>query len=250
MIEFIIILAVLILGHLLTDFFFQSSRMVEEKAKHSLKSGWSYVHAIIAGFIPFALFWELALHPVLWITALSHLLIDAAKNAWKDPQSARAFFADQAAHLGVAVILAVWIYNGPGLTQLFSTVPYALAIVLATGFLFLMKPASVVTQKLISLWTDSITVPSESTGENHLPGGLPKAGHYIGLLERILIFVFVLINQFVAIGFLIAAKSILRFGGQKQERIETEYILLGTLLSFTIAIIISLGVRYLLTFLI
>ncbi|MCH8558701.1 MAG: hypothetical protein LAT84_12810 [Balneolia bacterium] len=112
-----------------------------------------------------------------------------------------------------------------------------------------MEPASVVIQKLISSWTDEITLASESTGEKQLPGGLPKAGHYIGLLERILIFVFVLINQFAAIGFLIAAKSILRFGGKKQERIETEYILLGTLLSFTIAIIVSLGVHYLLNFL-
>ncbi|MCH8558310.1 MAG: DUF3307 domain-containing protein [Balneolia bacterium] len=130
MIELIIILTVLLLGHLLADFFFQSSTMVEEKARHNLKSGWSYVHAIIAGFIPFALFGDLALHPVFWITALSHLLIDAAKNAWTNPQSARAFFTDQAGHIVVALGLTIWIYNGPGLSLLFSTAPYAITIVL------------------------------------------------------------------------------------------------------------------------
>jgi hypothetical protein len=62
------------------------------------------------------------------------------------------------------------------------------------------------------------------------------------MLERILILTFVLIDQFAGIGFLIAAKSILRFGDikNKENRKEAEYILLGTMISFIIAIAIGI----------
>ena len=55
-----------------------------------------------------------------------------------------------------------------------------------------------------------------------------------------------LLNQLAAIGFLIAAKSILRYGDKdsKGARKQTEYVLIGTLLSFTMAIIIGLLVRF------
>ena len=61
-------------------------------------------------------------------------------------------------------------------------------------------------------------------------------------IERILIFTFILIKQWPAIGFLIAAKSVFRFGELKEgkERKKTEYILIGTLLSFTFAIIVGI----------
>jgi hypothetical protein len=72
--------------------------------------------------------------------------------------------------------------------------------------------------------------------------GLDKAGLWIGYLERTLILTFVLLNQFEAIGFLIAAKSIFRFGEIKspQSRREAEYILIGTMISFVMAIMLGL----------
>ena len=50
-----------------------------------------------------------------------------------------------------------------------------------------------------------------------------------------------------AIGFLLAAKSVFRFGELKdaKDRKLTEYILIGTFLSFGIAIIVSLATVYL-----
>lgn len=67
---------------------------------------------------------------------------------------------------------------------------------------------------------------------------LNNAGKYIGILERILVFSFILVGKWEAIGFLIAAKSVFRFGDLKEskDRKLTEYILIGTLLSFGIAI--------------
>jgi hypothetical protein len=58
-----------------------------------------------------------------------------------------------------------------------------------------------------------------------------------------LIVIFVTTNQFSAIGFLIAAKSVFRFGEAKEGgNKKAEYFLLGTLVSFTLAIIVGLGI--------
>lgn len=82
----------------------------------------------------------------------------------------------------------------------------------------------------------------ESKKEND--ASLAKAGRYIGILERLFVFIFVATNHWEAIGFLLAAKSVFRFGDltSSKDRKLTEYILIGTLLSFGLAILI--GVLY------
>jgi hypothetical protein len=59
------------------------------------------------------------------------------------------------------------------------------------------------------------------------------------------VFCFILTGHFEAIGFLLAAKSIFRFGDLKEakDRKLTEYVLIGTLLSFGIALLIGLLVQ-------
>lgn len=70
---------------------------------------------------------------------------------------------------------------------------------------------------------------------------LPNAGKYIGILERVLVFIFVVTGHWEGIGFLVAAKSVFRFGDLKDSRDRklTEYILIGTLLSFGIALVVG-----------
>jgi hypothetical protein len=72
---------------------------------------------------------------------------------------------------------------------------------------------------------------------------LKNAGSYIGMLERLFIFGFVVMNYWEGIGFLLAAKSVFRFGdlNSTKDRNLTEYILIGTLLSFGCAILIAKG---------
>jgi len=71
--------------------------------------------------------------------------------------------------------------------------------------------------------------------------GLKDAGKYIGILERLFVFFFVITNFWEGIGFLLAAKSIFRFGDLKEKNDVklTEYILIGTLLSFGLAIVMG-----------
>ena len=72
--------------------------------------------------------------------------------------------------------------------------------------------------------------------------GLTHGGKYIGWLERILVMLLMLMGQPNGIGFLIAAKSILRFGEIKDasQRKVAEYIIIGTFLSFGWALLITL----------
>jgi len=71
--------------------------------------------------------------------------------------------------------------------------------------------------------------------------GLPAGGQWIGRLERVLTFGFVLTGQWVAIGFLMTAKSILRLPevSNPNNRAAAEYVIVGTLLSVGGAIAIG-----------
>jgi len=109
-------------------------------------------------------------------------------------------------------------------------------LVVAIGVLLLSRPTSFLVAAFTSRWEQNL-------GERR--DNLPGAGMWIGLIERQFIFLFVLSGHIEAVGFLIAAKSVFRFGDLKQpgDRERTEYVLIGTLLSFGIAMAVALGVR-------
>ena len=66
-----------------------------------------------------------------------------------------------------------------------------------------------------------------------------NAGRFIGILERLLIFFFMLQSQYGAIAFILAAKAFTRFK-ELDEREFAEYVLIGTLLSATLAVFVAL----------
>jgi hypothetical protein len=107
-------------------------------------------------------------------------------------------------------------------------------------YLLLGKPCSMLIGRLLERFTDKTTLADQE--------GLKQAGRLIGYLERWLILTFILTAQYSGIGFLLAAKSIFRFGdlSQPHQRQLTEYMLLGTLLSFFFAIMLGLAAKSLL----
>ena len=68
-----------------------------------------------------------------------------------------------------------------------------------------------------------------------------NAGRVIGMLERAIIYIAVLNDQFSAIGLIVAAKGFARFR-QLEERRFAEYVLIGTLLSALLAVLAALAV--------
>jgi len=86
----------------------------------------------------------------------------------------------------------------------------------------------------------------ESSGKDFAQGGLANGGYWIGIGERTLIYLFILSGVPEGIGFLVAAKSIFRFGEIKEpeQRELAEYILIGTLMSFTAATLVGIATKY------
>ncbi|MBO7921541.1 DUF3307 domain-containing protein [Alteromonas sp. KS69] len=257
----------LLVAHLLGDFYFQPSRWVESRNSKHLKSPALYLHSLLHGVLALTALVTLSVltavaskeagldsidvGPLLLVAGgvlISHFIIDAVKS-YAGP-STLAFAIDQAAHIGAIVILWALLTNQLG--QLFKQVlminHHHLAVLLA--YMIILKPTSIFIKQLLSPWTkelDEDAKPHNSSTLVQLPiqNTLAMAGQRIGYLERLLILTFVLINQFAAIGFLLAAKSIFRFGDltKSEDKKLTEYVLLGTLTSVVITIAVGLTTR-------
>jgi hypothetical protein len=107
----------------------------------------------------------------------------------------------------------------------------------ATAYLLVTRPLSIAIALIMQRWS----VELEDTGT------LARAGARIGVLERLLVLTLVLLDQLTAVGFLLAAKSVLRFGDLRETRDRklTEYVLLGTLLSVSTTLVLGMLVRLL-----
>lgn len=233
-----ILLLQLLLAHVLTDFVFQSTKMVEHKRTYKAKSWYLYVHSALAGILTYVVLqqWSQFLIPV--VIAVTHFLIDLWKlNQKKD--NLKYFLLDQLFH--IVVIILAWIYLVDGFYEVFPalaaffTSKITLAILI--GYVIVIFPVGFIIGKATERWQKEIAEETEQES-------LKKAGRYIGIFERILVLTFILSSNFSAIGFLIGAKSILRFGDVKGARKHTEYVLIGTLMSFAICITIGLLIRY------
>ncbi|SFG79676.1 DUF3307 domain-containing protein [Pedobacter insulae] len=224
----------LLLAHILGDFFFQPNSWVLEKERKKLKSLKLYWHVIIHTVLVFLIFLSFGVWKIALAIGITHLVIDSIKLIYQRAKTKRRwFFIDQGLHL--LVILACWInYIQPDLSSLFI---YEQKIwVFVVGALVLTSPTAMVIKMIIAKWLP--------TGDSKKASSLQEAGRYIGMLERLLIFLFVCTHHFEAVGFLLAAKSIFRFGDLKEAHdIKlTEYVLIGTLLSFGLALLVSLAV--------
>jgi hypothetical protein len=229
-----ILLLKLLLAHLIGDFILQPAGWVKAKEEKKLKSWQLYAHTLVHGVLIILLTWDIYF---LWAAIgimISHGLIDAGKVMLQKESNKRLWFAlDQFLHL--AVLASVWmLIENPALDIALSRKD----ILIITAVTLITTPTSVVIKMLISQW-----VPTPGTNND----SLQNAGKFIGILERLMVFTFALTNNWEAIGFLIAAKSVFRFGDLKDSKDLqlTEYVLIGTLLSFGVAIAAGLLVTYL-----
>ncbi len=68
------------------------------------------------------------------------------------------------------------------------------------------------------------------------PGPFADLSLLIGWPERFLALTFVLVGQLTALGLVVAAKSLLRYGEAREDRARAEFVLCGTLASPCVAI--------------
>ncbi|WP_117880375.1 DUF3307 domain-containing protein [Aureibaculum luteum] len=235
----ILIILQLLLAHVLTDFVFQNTKMVKHKRNYKGKSWYLYAHSLLAGVLTYIILqdWNQFLIPI--VIVITHFFIDLWKLHQKK-DNLKYFIIDQILHLMILVIAWLYLINGfsevlPAIATFFTSTQ---ALAIFTGYLIVIFPVGFIIGKATERWQKEIS-------NEEAQSSLNKAGRYIGIFERILVLTFILINNFAAIGFLIGAKSILRFSDTKGARKQTEYVLIGTLMSFAICIIIGLAIRYL-----
>ncbi len=215
---------VLILTHLIGDFTLQSDKMALDKEQYHLRGKSFYLH-ILTHFILVLAFTQSL--KIAAIVGLSHAIIDILKILLQKPETKKYwFFIDQGLHFLMIVLVSQK-----------SIILFDFAknnLVEITMALALTSPTSILIKNALKDWTINI--------KNNEDDSLQNAGKYIGILERLFVFIFVIYNHWEAIGFLLTAKSIFRFGDltESKERKLTEYILIGTLLSFGIAFLLGL----------
>lgn len=227
----------LILSHIIGDFVLQPQKWVADKVENKAKSKYLYYHILVHTIVLLIVLQFQGYWLGIVIIILTHFVFDLIKvylNQWLS--SRILFFTDQLLHLFVIAIV-VYIYE-PFIIEL--DLLYSDKVLLTLGAIFTTTFVISIVIKVLTLkWSIAEDQENES---------LKNAGAYIGMLERLFVLAFVIFNQWSAIGFLLAAKSVFRFGdlSKAKDRKLTEYILIGTLLSFGFAIIIALVYKNLL----
>lgn len=233
----LIILLRLVCAHLIGDFTLQTDKICEGKKSEGGKRIYylmlhSFIHAVLAYL--FVAQWKNWIIPVVVFT--THLLIDRFKNNKGKEKELKTFIIDQMAHLFIIFFLwAVFFTDLSHWIIIFENGRSGQFWVIASAYLLILQPSSLLLGMFIKKWT-----PNEIEDKS-----LPNAGKWIGYLERILILTFILTGKIEGVGFLLAAKSVFRFGelNKAQEIRTTEYVLIGTLASFTIAVLLGLGAK-------
>lgn len=219
-----------LLLHVLGDYYLQTNELAETKRssyagwlKHSLIYGASFLLSLVA-------FPNLEILGAIVAIALIHALIDKLKPLWEQRLPLLAYFIDQGLHLATLWLAAYLIRerNWFDITWLpesfFDTV-----VPLVTAILVIAKPANHTIKHLLATFspTDKLIEEDES---------LLDGGKVIGTLERVLVLLLLLADQWGAVGVVFAAKSIIRWKNISKD--NTEYFLIGTLLSliFVVAI--------------
>lgn len=227
----------LILAHLLGDFILQPNSWVADKEKKKGGSIYLYIHILLHIILAFVFLWHRNLWWIALIIGITHFLIDWTKLNFQNAKTKRTwFFIDQLAHILVIGAVSVFYFPYFRLEDFFN----AESLKLITAFVFLTVPASLFIKTIISIWTPITIEHSKLQTES-----LVNAGKYIGILERLLVFVFILVDHWEGVGFMIAAKSVFRFSdlAEAKQRKLTEYVLIGTLLSFGIAVLTGILVK-------
>ncbi len=221
-------LAALLFAHALADFVLQPAAMAAGKRRPLvlLSHGAVVLATAIAA--------TGSLHPALLALAALHMATDYTKA--RIGRGFSAFVADQAVHLATLLAVAA---TAPAIfgAGVWATLPHLAAMfALAAGAIFAIRAGGFAIGQLMQPWAEDITLD-----------GLPGGGRAIGHLERGLIFLMVLGGMAEGIGFLIAAKSVLRFGTVREEAKLSEYVIIGTLASFAWALGAAFGTLALLS---
>jgi Protein of unknown function (DUF3307) len=239
----------LLASHFIGDFLF--SFKIDETSKR--RTLFIVNHAVIVAGLSYVLCGAWTSFEIPLLVLATHTGIDLINDPLGG-KTLHGFLWDQIAHLILTILIAIGVTFQNSISlywvdQFHSA--YLRNLIFAAGGIITVRTgtffvAAVVQPFLVQI-EEKDQAEEEWDGSKSSTGGLKGAGSLIGQLERALIFLFIMIDQPMAIGFLITAKSILRFGEIKDfhHRRLTEYIIIGTMMSFAYGIFTSYLTKFL-----
>ena len=231
-----IILIKLLCAHLCADFIFQTDGLNNGKRKSGMEGvGFLLLHSAIHSVTAYLFAAEWSFWQIPTVIFFSHFIIDLAKCKIRI-DSLYTFLTDQLCHILVICILWFSLFGQEIEWSCIECANSTKSWVTAVAYILMLRPSSIFLSLFLNKWT-----PSSPNTQS-----LPNAGQWIGYIERVLILTFVLIVIIEGVGFLLAAKSVFRFGelNKAKEIRTTEYVLIGTFASFTIAILTGIIVNH------
>ncbi|WP_164111939.1 MULTISPECIES: DUF3307 domain-containing protein [Sphingobacterium] len=229
----------LLLAHLVGDFLLQPKSWIVKRKDNIL---YLLLHILVHMLILAIVF-----APKLtdyWIMILSigcaHLAIDSLKIWWEKLWPCKPVFLftlDQFLHIGVLTGITFYHFGMP--TGFLDILCSDRTLLYVIAFLLVAVVSPIFLKIFFSRWNQENEFNSKRNDT------LMDAGMLIGIMERLVIVLFIQVGFLSGIGFLLAAKSIFRFGdlSNAKDTKFTEYILVGTLASFVIAIVIGYLLR-------
>lgn len=239
--------------HFVGDYYFQTDELATSKRENIrglLIHGLIYSSVILVGVIPFAS--NKVFFPALVISCL-HLVVDLLKFLYlrladmkfmlkvrlryKALWDERIIYViDQALHIAT-IIAVVYMLIDSDIVNMYI---FNLAIPLNVQ---VMAPVlmAVVVLKPVNITFRILFAHIKPSKEENMYEKATNAGKLIGNLERLLILIFLLQNQYTAIGFIFTAKSVTRYNRISEDSAFAEYYLLGTLFSILSTLVVFLG---------
>lgn len=253
-----VIIALLVFAHILTDFYFQTSSMARNKGQQWQILVKHVVVWILTAILLTSLYYSNSLLCVVLLLGCLHLIIDKLR-VWIDQRCKNWYFeslvVDQMIHLACIIMSYPWLkgmklndwvadlmfkknflfkYYYPELAQV-TEAQWVVVIAIVCVYLFNLRGVNFLVAKVLHQYTPTDYVA-------------PKSSEFIGRLERLIIVTFVLLEAYTAIGMVFAAKSIARIKELDKEEFVPYYIV-GTLASTLLAIASGLIVKGIIFFL-
>jgi len=239
----------LLLAHLLGDFLLQPAWIAQNKGKRFWPLFWHGIaHYLLAWVCLFlfapAPFSSIYSQFVVLIYAAIHLLIDKLKSSsisrHRSFDNWQVFLIDQLLHIIVLAFAACALVRSCPVTLFYGLKPSPAAKfhILETAIVYVAVVIG--GGYLIRYLTQGFAVKSVSRG----PRSLHNAGLYVGWIERFLVITAISVRSPALVGLILTGKSIARFPEFKETRFA-EYFLIGTLLSFSLALMGGILLQYL-----
>ncbi len=252
--DFIVFLSLQLIAHLLVDYFFQNDKLSQKKNQQGFYTSYLFYHSLIVLISSWLLSFEIVFFLGSAVIGFTHYLIDGIKSIVqnkivknKEKSSKKSpfkdltysffdkytFYLDQFLHLTIIFVVVkfyfLYVFNGNyGNLNIELFISNYNIILYLSGILLCLKPSNILIGEILKTFKIEFSNADD----------LENAGKLIGNVERILVLTFIILEQYEAVGFLIAAKSILRYN-QKEPK-KTECVLIGTMISFAIAIFTGL----------